>query len=169
MTPPNDIICLYKPPSRADPNRSGSTTWSIESKLELYAQNVATNFLIATRSTVAKWMKRFEWVYPDSTLYFSPQYVSVFVLADHRSALEKMEICLGKAQIVKAIDDGGISMYFRRDPLSTQQSRCVILSVEVRPLPDNYPNESRQNEKSTQKKTMKTQKIAMRLKYSPKC
>ena len=42
-----------------------------------------------------------------------------------------MEIRLGKAQLVKAIDDGGVSMYFRRDPASSQQSRRVILSVEV--------------------------------------
>jgi hypothetical protein len=42
-----------------------------------------------------------------------------------------MEIRLGKAQLVKAIDDGGISMYFRRDPSSSQLSRRVVLSVEV--------------------------------------
>jgi hypothetical protein len=42
-----------------------------------------------------------------------------------------MEIRLGKAQVIKAIDDGGVSMYFRRDPSSSQQSRRVILSVEV--------------------------------------
>ena len=58
----------------------------------------------------------------------------VFCRSDHCSALEKMDICLGKAQLVKAIDDGGISMYFRRDPFSSQQSRCVILSVEATPL-----------------------------------
>jgi hypothetical protein len=43
-----------------------------------------------------------------------------------------MEIRLGKVQLIKAIDDGGVSMYFRRDPSSSQQSRRVILSVEVK-------------------------------------
>ena len=61
--------------------------------------------------------------------------MSVFGFSDYCSALEKMEIRLGKAQSVKAIDDGGMSMYFRRDPSSSQQSRRVILSVEVTPLP----------------------------------
>ena len=56
----------------------------------------------------------------------------MFFCSNHCSALEKMEIRLGKVQVVKAIDDGGVSMYFRRDPSSTQQSRRVILSVEVR-------------------------------------
>ena len=60
--------------------------------------------------------------------------MSAFVLSDYCSALEKMEIRIGKAQIVKAIDDGGVSMYFRRDPSSSQQSRRVILSVEVTTL-----------------------------------
>ena len=63
-----------------DPNRSGGTTSSsssTESKSESYAQNVATNFLIATHSTVGKWMRRFEWVNPNSKLYLSPQYTNV--------------------------------------------------------------------------------------------
>lgn len=59
-----------------DPNHSGGTTSSsssTESKPEPYAQNVATNFLIATHSTVSKWMRRFEWVNPKAKLYLSPQ------------------------------------------------------------------------------------------------
>ena len=60
--------------------------------------------------------------------------MSVFCRSDHCSALDIMEIRLGKAQLIKAIDDGGVSMYFRRDPASSQQSRRVILSVEVTPL-----------------------------------
>jgi hypothetical protein len=44
-----------------------------------------------------------------------------------------MEIRLGRAQLVKAIDDDGVSMYFRRDLSSTELSRRVILSVEVLP------------------------------------
>ena len=57
--------------------------------------------------------------------------MSLFCRSDHCSALEQMEIRLGKAQLIKAIDDGGVSMYFRRDPASSQLSRRVILSVEV--------------------------------------
>lgn len=48
------------------------------------------------------------------------------------SAIQRMDIRLGKAQIVTAIDDGGMSMYFRRNP-SSQLSRRVVLSVEVLP------------------------------------
>ena len=53
------------------------------------------------------------------------------VLSDYYSALEQTEVRLGKVQVVKPIDDGGVSMYFRRNPSSTQQSRRVVLSVEV--------------------------------------
>ena len=67
---------------------------------------------------------------PNSTFLLG---MSVFCRSDHSSALERMEIHLGKAQLVKAIDDGGVSMYFRRDPTSSQLSRRVILSVEVAP------------------------------------
>jgi len=42
-----------------------------------------------------------------------------------------MEIRIGKAELVKAINDGGVSMYFRRDPASSQLCRRVILSIEV--------------------------------------
>ena len=74
-------IAFTTPPGQTtipeDPNRSGGSTSSTESKPEPYAQNVATNFLIATRSTVAKWMKRFEWVYPHAALHFAPQYVAI--------------------------------------------------------------------------------------------
>ena len=72
-------VAFVTPPQQTtipeDPHRSGGSTSSTESKPEPYAQNVATNFLIATRSTVAKWMKRFEWVYPDAAVYFSTQYL----------------------------------------------------------------------------------------------
>ena len=44
-----------------------------------------------------------------------------------------MEIRLGPVQVIKAIDDGGISIYFRRDFGSDQISRRSILSVEVSP------------------------------------
>ncbi len=71
----------------------------------------------------------------------------MFCRSDHYSALDTMEIRLGKAQLIKAVDDGGVSMYFRRDPASSQQSRRVILSVEVN-SPHNHPNKSRQNGKS---------------------
>ena len=57
-------IAFAMPPRQTtipqDPNRSGDSTSSTESKSESYAQNVATNLLIATRSIVVKWMKRLE-------------------------------------------------------------------------------------------------------------
>ena len=62
-----------------------------------------------------------------------------FCRSNRCNALQKMEIRLGKAQLFRAIDDGGVSMYFRRDPASSQQSRRVILAVEVVP-PRNHPS-----------------------------
>src|SRR5438270_5051592 len=44
-----------------------------------------------------------------------------------------MEIQLGKAQLITAKDDSGVSMFFRCDPSSSQLSRCPVLSVEVLP------------------------------------
>ena len=62
-----------------DPNYSGgsaSSSSSTESKPELYAQSVATNFVSATYSTIAKWMMRLEWVNPNAKLYLS-QYITI--------------------------------------------------------------------------------------------
>ena len=80
-------VAFATPPGQTtipeDPNRSGDSTSSnssTESKPEPYAQNVATNFLTATHSTVGKWMRCFEWVNPEVKLYLSPQYASVFVV-----------------------------------------------------------------------------------------
>jgi hypothetical protein len=77
-------IAFATPPGQTtipeDPNRSGGSTSSsssTESKPEPYAQNVATNLLTATYSTVAEWIGDLEWVNPDAKLYLSPQYVSV--------------------------------------------------------------------------------------------
>jgi len=76
-------IAFATPPGQTtipqDPNRSGGSTSSAsstESKPEPYAQDVATHFLSATYSTVAKWMRRLEWVNPAAKLYLSPQYVT---------------------------------------------------------------------------------------------
>src|SRR5436190_18579874 len=58
-----------------------------------------------------------------------------FYRPDGCSEQEKMEIRLGKVQVVKAIDDGGVSMFFRRElGTGSEQSRRTILSVEVIPL-----------------------------------
>jgi hypothetical protein len=46
------------------------------------------------------------------------------------SGRETLEIPLG-FQKIKAIDDGGMSMYFQHTPLSSKESRRVVLSVEV--------------------------------------
>ena len=42
-----------------------------------------------------------------------------------------MHVRLGKAQRITAIDDGGVSIAFRRDP-SSQESHRAVLSVEVK-------------------------------------
>ena len=92
-----------------------------------------------------------------------------------------MGISLGKAQIIKAIDDGGVSMYFRREHTSPEQSQRVVLSVEVRPpfplslmLPPasfglTISNVSRQNARNTTKRATKKQQTAMLRKFSPRC
>ena len=71
---------------------------------------------------------------------------------------------LGKVQVIKPIDDGGISMYFRRDPSSTQQSRRIVLSVEVNPLTI-FLTKSRRNGRNTQKEMTNILQIVMLLKY----
>src|SRR5438046_2064348 len=80
-----------------------------------------------------------------------------------------MDILVGRAQSITAIDDGGISMNFRRDPASSHLSQRVVLSIEVTISPQNLSDSSRQKEKSMQRITMKTLQIAMPLKYTPKC
>ena len=89
-----------------------------------------------------------------------------------------MEFRLGKVQIIKAIDDGGVSMYFRRERTSPEQSQRVVLSVEVRPpFPSSssssssltISNISRRNVRNTTKKATKKQQTATLRKFSPKC
>jgi len=77
-------VAFATPPGQTtipqDPNLSGGSTSSgssTESKPEPYAQDVATQFLRATYSTVTKWMRRLEWVNPDAKLYLYPQYVTI--------------------------------------------------------------------------------------------
>jgi hypothetical protein len=60
-----------------DPNRSGGSSSSTESKPELYAQNVAIDFLKTTHSTVAEWMEDIGWVNSEAEIHLSPQSVSV--------------------------------------------------------------------------------------------
>src|SRR5437762_13936719 len=51
-------VVFQTPPGKttipADPNRSGGSSSSTESKSEMYAQNVANRYLEATHSTVAE-------------------------------------------------------------------------------------------------------------------
>jgi hypothetical protein len=58
-----------------DPNHSGGSSSSTESKPEIYAQNVAVDYLKATHSTVAKWMEKIGWINPEVKLHLSPQYI----------------------------------------------------------------------------------------------
>jgi len=80
-------VAFATPPGKTtipqDPNLSGGSTSSgssTESKPEPYAQDVATQFLRATYSTVTKWMRRLEWVNPDAKLYLYPQYVAILFI-----------------------------------------------------------------------------------------
>jgi hypothetical protein len=74
-------IAFATPPGQTtmpeDPNLSGGSTSSTESKPEPYAQNVACRFLEDTYSTIAEWMSGFEWINPDSKLYLYPQYDAI--------------------------------------------------------------------------------------------
>jgi hypothetical protein len=79
-------IVYATPPAQTtvpdDPNRSGGSTLSSSSssstvsKPEPYAQNVATNFLTTTYSTVSEWMGHIDWVNPETKLYLYLQYVN---------------------------------------------------------------------------------------------
>ena len=60
-----------------DPNHSGGSSSSTESKAEMYVQNVANDFLKTTHSTVAEWMEDIWWVNSEAVIHLSPQYVPV--------------------------------------------------------------------------------------------
>jgi hypothetical protein len=82
-TPPGQTTVPRDPNLSHGSTSSASTSSSTEPKPEPNAQNIATNFLIATHFTVSKWMKLFEWVNPDAKLCLSPQCVIVLsVLID---------------------------------------------------------------------------------------
>jgi hypothetical protein len=96
------------------------------------------------------------------------------------SAVGKMELRLGKVQIIKAIDDGGVSMYFRRERPSQEQSQRVVLSIEVRSpfpfihttsifLPSHNLIFPRRNVRNTTKKATKKQQTATPRKFLLKC
>jgi len=55
-----------------------------------------------------------------------------------------MKVRLGKAQQVTAIDDGGVSIAFRRDT-SSEESHPVVLSVKVRSILSPPTEHSRRN------------------------
>src|SRR5947207_5315342 len=55
-----------------DPNHSGGSSSSTESKSEMYAQNVANRFLEATHSTTVEWMENIGWVNSEVKLHISP-------------------------------------------------------------------------------------------------
>jgi len=53
---------------------------------------------------------------------------------------QKMDTKLGKATMITAIDDGGISINYRRIPDDPQLSQRVVLSVEVSLRRTRYPS-----------------------------
>ena len=74
-------VAFQTPPGQTtipeDPDRSGGSSSSTESKSEIYAQNVATDFLKATHSTVARWMSKIEWFNSEAKVHLFPQYIPV--------------------------------------------------------------------------------------------
>jgi hypothetical protein len=58
-----------------DPDHSSGSSSSTQSKPEIYAQNVAVDFLKSTHSTMAQWMEGIGWVNSEVKLHVSPQYV----------------------------------------------------------------------------------------------
>ena len=159
-----------------DPNLSGGSTSttssssSAESKGEPFAQNVATDLLKATYSTVAEWMTRLEWVNPDAKLYLSPQHVtnpnlSVLIIV---ALSNKCKYVSARRNWLRRSMMAVYPCIFQRDPASGRESRRVVLSVEVARL-HNIANKSRPNGKNMQRKTMKTLKIAMLRKHMLKC
>jgi hypothetical protein len=109
---------------------------------------------------------RFEWVNPIAKVRLSTQYIIVLIVSLTYSTQGKMEIRLGKVQVIKAIDDGGFSMQFQRDHNSDERSQRMVLSIEVHPSMSFLIK--RQNGKSTPRRTMKMLQTAMLLKYTPK-
>jgi hypothetical protein len=119
LRPSNQPIAFNTPPQQTtvpgDPNYSGGSTEtssSLESKAEPYAQNVAIDFLKATYLTMSGWIESVQWANPAAKVSLSTKYIQVIFLFDC-SAYGTMEIRLGKVQIVKAIDDGGMSSLLR--------------------------------------------------------
>ena len=102
----------------------------------------ATKFLTATHFTVGKWMRHFESVNPDAKLYLSRQYV---IPLSWSSVLSRKWKYVSVTQLVKDIDDSGVSTDFRCDT-STITTRYIVSGSK------NPPDKSTQNEKSTQKK-----------------
>jgi hypothetical protein len=84
LRPVKPRILFNTPPGQTtvpgDPNYSGgsiATSSSLESKPEAYAQNVANDFLKATRSSIVKWLGGMEWANPEAKVYLFPQYVII--------------------------------------------------------------------------------------------
>ena len=92
-------IAFQTPPGKTtipeNPDRSGGSSSSTESKPEVYAQNVAIDFLKATHSTVAQWMEDIGWMNSEAGIHLSSQYIFTSCLSDS-SAVGNMGIRLGK-------------------------------------------------------------------------
>jgi hypothetical protein len=68
-------VVFRTPPGKTtipeDPDRSGGSSSSTESKPEIYAQNTAVDFLKSTHSTVAQWMEDIRWMNPEAEIHLS--------------------------------------------------------------------------------------------------
>jgi hypothetical protein len=97
-----------------NPDFSGGSTGtnsSVESKPEIYAQNVALKFLEATCSTIDRWLEGIEWINPATKAYLLPQYV-------HGSS---MILTLVVAKICQFVLD-----FKLLEPLTTVACQCIF-------------------------------------------
>ena len=79
-TPPQQTTVPVNPIYSGGSADSADTSSSTESKPELYAQDVAKDFLKATYVTIRKWLVGMEWANPEARLYLSSQYVYKFII-----------------------------------------------------------------------------------------
>jgi hypothetical protein len=68
-TPPGQTTVPQNPTYSSG---STGTNSSVESKPEIYAQNVALKFIEATCFTVSKWLEGIQWINPVARAYLSP-------------------------------------------------------------------------------------------------
>jgi hypothetical protein len=79
-TPPQQTTVPANPIYSGGSMNSADTSSSTESKPELYAQDVAKDFVKATYVSIRRWLVGMEWANPEARLYLSSQYVYKFII-----------------------------------------------------------------------------------------